>query len=102
MERDEGIIRSIFAAIDEINERLPRDRGMEKSLDAPLYGVQGRLDSLALVQLIVTVEEKIAADLGKSITLADERAMAQERNPFASVQSLAAYIGTLLDGNTNG
>jgi D-alanine--poly(phosphoribitol) ligase subunit 2 len=59
-----------------------------------LFG--GRLDSVNVVSLIVGLEEQIADDCGVSITIADDRAMSQQRSPFRTVGSLADYIQGLM------
>ncbi len=62
-----------------------------------LIGRKAVLDSLSLVSLIVDVEQKLNDDHGISITIADERAMSQEKSPFRTVKSLAEYIEMLLE-----
>lgn len=99
MGENPKVFEAIYGAIDEINLRLPREQQLEKSPNTALYGMAGKLDSLGLVQLMVAVEERVVVEFGRSITLADERAMAQDRNPFTSVESLAAYIETMIGGN---
>lgn len=59
-----------------------------------LFG--GRLDSVTVVSLIVELEEQIADDCGVSITIADDRAMSQQRSPFRTVGSLADYVQELI------
>ena len=49
-----------------------------------------------LVALVVDLEEQLRDVFGKEITLADERAMSQEINPFSKVESLTRYIHLLL------
>ena len=66
-----------------------------------IYGDSSQLDSLALVSLIVAVEQNIEDEFGISITLADERAMSQENSPFRSVRSLADYVETILKEKLN-
>jgi hypothetical protein len=48
------------------------------------------------VNLIVLVEEKTADTFGKSVTIADEKAMSQKNSPFRTVQNLADYLFSLL------
>jgi len=62
-----------------------------------LYGKNGALDSLGLVNLIVGVEQAVEDKCGCSITLADERALSQENSPFTTVNSLAEYLSVLLN-----
>jgi acyl carrier protein len=72
----------IIAAAREVAEReqiaLPADVGA----DLPLFGPQSRFDSLGLVSLIVAVEQEISACTGRTLALADERALSQTRSPF--------------------
>ncbi len=62
-----------------------------------LFGADGCLDSLALVNVVADVETRVEEVFGKQITLADERAMSRRRSPFRSVGSLAEYIDELLE-----
>jgi D-alanine--poly(phosphoribitol) ligase subunit 2 len=84
------IIEIIYQSIEEINrqERIE----IPKNPQSQLFGRGSRLDSLGLVNLIVSVEEKINDKFGISISLADEKAMSQKNSPFLSVDSLAEYI----------
>jgi acyl carrier protein len=61
-----------------------------------LFGGDSPLDSMDLVALVVDLEEQLRELFGKDITLADERAMSQEVNPFSKVESLTRYIHQLL------
>lgn len=61
-----------------------------------LYGPEGLLDSLRLVSLVLDLEQEINDRLDTAITIADSRAMSQQRSPFRSVGSLADYIVRLL------
>jgi len=86
----------LFALIGEMNEQRPEEQRIAERKDTQLFGEGGVLDSLELVNLIVAFEQKIQSDLGFAITLADEKAMSQKRNPFRSIESLADYAIMLL------
>lgn len=91
-----GSVRTaIFAAIGEVNGQLPPDQQLDASESTILFGEGGMLDSLGLVNFIVAAEQQLEDQLGLSLTLADERAMAQESNPFETVGSLVDYATTL-------
>ena len=62
-----------------------------------LIGQGALLDSLGLVTVIMDIEQQINDCLGISITIADDRAMAQEKSPFRSVSSLAEYTFILIN-----
>lgn len=91
----EKIIELIYQTIDELNEQDEQEQKLEKSLNTVLLGKGSKLDSLGLVNLIVSVEQNIIDTLGYNITLADERALTQEISPFSSIESLANYIEIL-------
>lgn len=65
--------------------------------ESSLFGEAGLLDSMALVGLIVAVEQDVEDEFGKEITIADAKAMSQKNSPFRTVGSLVDYIETLLN-----
>ena len=96
MPTDERITKAVFAAVDGLNEQLPAGVQVEKSLDAPLYGSSGKLESLDFVTLIMEVEEKINAEFGTDITIADENLLSKEKSPFSTLGTLIEYLQELL------
>lgn len=60
--------------------------------NTPLYGSDGPLDSMALVNLIADLEDAVAERFEASITLADEKAMSARHSPFRDVNSLTSAI----------
>jgi len=100
MDHSERILKLIFDAIDEANQQLPAGLQIEKSLQAALYDRTGKLDSLALVNLIVATEQRIEEEFGVAVTLADARAVSQERSPFRTVQAFARFIAERLKEHT--
>jgi D-alanine--poly(phosphoribitol) ligase subunit 2 len=90
------IIEVVFRGVDELNSQLEEDRKLEKSTDSTIFGRQAKIDSLALVNLIVAVEAEIADEFDVSLTLADERAMSQKTSPFLTIGTLVDYIFLLL------
>lgn len=65
-----------------------------------LIGRKGILTSLELVTLIVNIEQKLREEYDISLTIADERAMSQEKSPFRTVASLSDYISFLIQEQT--
>lgn len=61
-----------------------------------LFGEDGILDSMGLVNLVVNLEERIHEEYNIFVTLADERAMSRTESPFRSIRTLAAYIDELI------
>ncbi|MFV9504544.1 MAG: hypothetical protein AB4911_08245 [Oscillochloridaceae bacterium umkhey_bin13] len=75
------------------------ERPMPAELDATtsLLGKQAVLDSLALVTLIVELEQRLEEEFDLLLTLADDRAMSQKHSPFRTVGSLTDYIELLIN-----
>jgi acyl carrier protein len=92
----EKILQAIFGVVDEMNRELPKNLQLTASRDTALFGQDGKLDSLGLVNFIVASEQKIREDFGQPITLADERAMSQRNSPFRTIGTLTDYIFELL------
>ncbi|MEI6347455.1 MAG: hypothetical protein WCP69_05875 [Bacteroidota bacterium] len=90
------ILRLIYEAIDETNEMLEEDQKVARRLDAKLYGPGAHLDSIELVNLIVSVEQKIEEFFQIEITLADERVIQMKYNPFVTVEKFAEYVDTIV------
>ncbi len=91
------ILNAIYYSIDEINETLPKSRHLLKEENTPIFGTEGNLDSLALVNFIVCTEDYLADEYDVDVTLADEKAMSQHNSPFRSVAAFADYIQSLVD-----
>ena len=97
MVKKEQILQLLINAIEEINESQSPDQKIEKSLETILFGKQGALDSLGLVNLIVAVEQQIEEVFDEVLILADERAMSQTKSPFRSIEVFVDYILTRLE-----
>ena len=85
----------VYPAVDEL-ARARTGVVLVKHPDTPLIGPAAALDSLALVTLVVTLEARVADELGRSLTLATEDAMSRTRSPFRTLGTLAAYLDELL------
>jgi len=92
----------LFSVIDELNELRPAQDHLAKDLDTPLAGDNGRLDSAALINLIVLVEQQAAAELGQPILLTDDDTMSKVHEVFNTLGSLAEYIDLLLNEKRDG
>jgi len=97
MSSDERISKAVYTAVDDLNEQLPKGVQIDKSLDAPLYGTSGKLESLDFVTLIMEVEEKINAEFGTDITIADDNLLSKEKSPFSTLRTLIEYLHELLN-----
>lgn len=89
------IVEIIFKSIEDINKE--NDIEVLKDLETKLFGSDSELDSILLVNLIVSVEESIEELSGEYIPIADERAFSLEESPFKSIETLVDHIETLLN-----
>lgn len=85
----EQIVLDALTTINE--ERAPEERFVVGP-DTLLFGPDAPLDSLALVSVIVDVEQAVSDAAGVQISLTDDRAMSQEVSPFTDVQTLTSYV----------
>ncbi|MEQ1804891.1 MAG: hypothetical protein ABL900_05890 [Burkholderiaceae bacterium] len=92
MDSKAAVIEIIYRALRSLNDELDEDRRVALAPDTRLFGPEASLDSLSLVSVIVDVESAVADELGRSISLTDDKAMSQEVSPFSNVTTLANYI----------
>jgi len=86
----------LFKSVEEINKTLDEDQQLELSTETVLLGKDGNIDSITLVNLIVTIEESIEDELNVEITLADEKALSQKESPFRTIGTLIDYIAQVV------
>ena len=86
----------VLDALQTINEERGDDDKLVAGPHTRLFGADAELDSLALVSVIVDVEEAVSSESGRTIALTDDRAMSREASPFTDVQALTAYVVELL------
>ena len=96
MELESKIIKFLEEFLKEELEE-----SIELSLESKLFGGGGPLDSMALVNLVVDLEELIEDDYGKTISLADEKAMSRRTSPFSRVQNLIDYVQEQLNSDND-
>lgn len=75
---------------------LQIENDLQYNEESRIFGNDGILDSMGLVNLIVALEERIQDEYDVVITLADERAMSRNKSPFRTVATFAEYIEELL------
>ena len=94
-ENNEQITGLLFEALDEI-DLDDTDGKPEVSEDTVIYGDEGLLESIQLVNFIVAVERRIEETFGKTVSIADEKAISQKNSPFRTIRTLCDYIIPLL------
>jgi len=76
-------------------QELGTEQGIEIAqplgTDTRLFGEGGLLDSMALVSLVIAVEQAVEEKYGTPVALADEKALSQRSSPYRTVGTLAEY-----------
>lgn len=93
------------AELTQLIVTATRELGSEQGLDIAtdigpetrLFGEGGLLDSMALVSLVIAVEQAIEEQHGVTVALADEKALSQSSSPYRTIGSLAAYAAQELE-----
>lgn len=92
----QAVLEIIYLAIEEVNKYADDEGRLNKTIDQPLYTKYGPLDSMGLVNLVITLEELIEAHFGKSIQFMQMDFLNSEKNPMKSVEALADYLCEVL------
>ena len=90
-EKDK-IVVEIQATVDELNELLDDSEKVDKNLETELFGQNSPLDSMGLVNFVVTLEERLASNLGLNVQLANSELMSSSDTPVKSISELAVFI----------
>jgi len=77
---------------------LPAARRLRKGPDTVIVGVAGSLDSLGIVNFIVTLEEKAGELLGIPVQLLDDTMLVETESPFRTVETLTSFLETNTQG----
>lgn len=93
----EKIQEIILDSLKEFNEEKGKDEVLEISKDTVLLDVNGKLDSLDFVTLIVIIENNIFNKIGKNITIVSEKAFSKKYSPFKNVNTMTEFIVELLE-----
>ena len=92
MNQEKAIKNIVIQSVELLAEDFDIDGLSNVNSETLLYGNEGLLDSMALVNLIADIEENISEEFNVSISLADEKAMSSRHSPYQSVTSLTKAI----------
>ena len=90
MSSPELIQKAFYDSMDEINELLAPEKKLMKSPSTIITGESSPLDSLLLLNLIISIEEKLKQNKVSSESLVEHIATSKE--PELSVQMLTDFI----------
>ena len=86
------VLDIIINSVHEINQNLDDKLPVEQGVLCPLYGDAMALDSISLVSLIVTIEQRLEDQFRIPLILASEKAMSRRNSPFLTIGSLTNYV----------
>lgn len=89
----------INIAINEINESSDDGILIVNDPKTLLLSEGSDVDSLTLVNLLITIERVAEEQTGKTITLVDESTLEAEKSPFSNIESLTLYLTSLISRN---
>lgn len=95
------ILQVILDSVASVNQTLEDQLPINLGENCPLYGDSSPLDSIALVTLIVKVEQDIEDKFNVPIILANEKAMSRRNSPFLSIGTLTNYTLELVKEEQN-
>jgi acyl carrier protein len=93
----EDLAQTIYEAMEELNEQLSEESNLPKEHETVLFGEDGLLDSMGIINLLVILEEKLESSLKISVGLtSDSEILAQPERRW-TVAELSTHIGELMD-----
>ena len=90
------IDRVVAASIEQVNRHLPTDRKIDLDERSPLFGAEGNLDSLGVVNLIVALQKFVEEEFEMELQLRLEDVIAEDTSPFRTLESLVNYLAVEL------
>lgn len=94
-------LQLVKATVEDLAQELGYSNLRQVNADTPLFGGEDSIDSLSLVRLVAEIEREAEAKFGRSVVLADERAMSRRSSPFRSVGTLSELLDERLDETLN-
>jgi acyl carrier protein len=91
------ILSLILNRLRILGEELNKPNLTKSNEQTRLFGDKADLDSMGLVTLIADLEDDLQKQLGRPVTLVDEKAMSRLTSPFRRVDYLADYLVELLN-----
>jgi acyl carrier protein len=88
----ETLLDCVLQSVSGLGRELGNAELASPTEDTRLFGEKSGLDSMGLVALIVDLEEVLFVRFGKTVVIADERAMSRVNSPFRRVGTLVDHL----------
>ncbi|MDP5032084.1 hypothetical protein [Paraglaciecola sp.] len=89
------IEKIVVNALQLTNQSRSDNTQIPISESTVLFGKDGHLDSMALVALLMDIEDALAEE-SIDVSLSDEKAMSSSRSPFKNLTSMTQYISDVI------
>ena len=86
------VLEVVYDCIDDLNSMLPSGAKLTKTADTILVGDNGVLDSLSLINLLVSIEEGLKTKLDLQCFLLDESLLVDPDGPYKSIGRLSEWV----------
>ena len=86
------ILVIILNRLKSLGAELQKPALIEATEQTRLFGDKADLDSMGLVTLIADLEYDLQQNLGRTVSLVDEKAMSRLTSPFRRVDFLTDYL----------
>lgn len=85
----------VIESIKAVNEELEIEELQQVNENTPLFEL---LDSMAVLDLVLEIEERLQKKFGRYIQIADERTMDAVSTPFKNLTTLIKHVEEKIDG----
>ena len=87
------VLELLYESIKELNEMLPATAQLAPKAETSLLSDSGGLDSLGMVNLVSSIEDKVQQRYGRSISLNNPAdVFSDENDPWRNVGTLAEFV----------
>lgn len=82
----------VYAAASQVNEVLPASQRLALVPETVLMGKGSKLDSLHLINLLVSLSSLVEDRTGLRLSLLEDERLFDEHGPLSSIQAMAEYL----------
>lgn len=82
----------VYAAAAQVNEVLPASQRLALAPETVLMGKGSKLDSLHLINLLVSLSSMVEEKTGARLSLLEDERLFDEQGPLRSIQAMAEYL----------
>ena len=97
MNGQRDFLSYVYAAVAQHNADVAKEQRLDQRPESVLFGEGGKLESVELIGVIISLEEELEKELGTPVVISGEWSLTQDPSPFATLGSLAEHIRELVE-----